>query len=162
MLRVPVQTRTVALGIAKPFFLSLSAMVRKPAYLLACVSVSLAVSAGAVQSAQGNRPDPLAVSFAVCLGRYAAMRNDNWTFPGQQVDTEIGWRRYRDLFAAVSPNSTTRSAVAKALLSERIRARSQAARLLTIARHDLSARRAQLAAATLARHLRVCENMIRA
>ncbi len=154
--------RAVALGIAKPFVPTLSGMVRRPAYLVACVLVGLAALTGAAQSAQSDQPDPLALSFAVCLGRYSAMRNDNWTFPGQRVANDIGWQRYRDLYAAIGPGASDRSPVARALLSERIRARSQHARLLIIARHDLNARRAQLASATLARQLRVCEDMIRA
>ncbi|MBS0123174.1 hypothetical protein [Thetidibacter halocola] len=107
-----------------------------------------------------SRPDDLTVAFATCAGRLAAFRNEGWTVPGQRLDSRAAYQGFTDLLAAVGPSPSDSSPAAVTLRAIRAQARTETARLLSIARYGSDARRTRLAAATLAQRLLACESLL--
>ena len=110
----------------------------------------------AANAKQAPLPDHV-LTLAICHGRYTAVLENGWLIGGE--DTAVLLRR--DYIAAMMEalilDEKEDRSVALALVSHRVKAKSQARRLLSAAQFSQDARRKRLALAQLRQHLGSCD-----
>jgi len=125
--------------------------------ILPAFGLMAALSAPLHAAQQDAAADPLAMTFAVCAGRFAALAEARFAPQGTHTaDLRASSAHFSDLYTAIGPLPLDYSPPARALRAARVHAEVEVERLLLIAQNRTDPRRSRMANALIGQQILAC------